>query len=338
MTTPERYPDAAEPADGLRRIVAAISSGEVELDSEDLFAVSRLPHNSAAVVQQQFSDMDAHGRFAVLEHLRRVATDFGGYDFTEIFGTMAADPDASVRSLAVSGLALCETAGATQVLLAVAGSIEEEDAVRREAVTALGAIAMRVELGWASSEGAEDVVDTLRRLVEDIAEDEQIRASALAGVGAISESWVPPLIEDAFDSDSAARHLGAVEAMGRSANESWLSVLEGSIVAEDEDERLAAVRAVGEIGSEEGAPMLLELFNDPTASEELIRGAVAALGQIGGEEALEELEQLRTHPDPVVRETAQSALDSASWMDALDDMSDPGRLGDPGGGRDPVDW
>ena len=89
-------------------------------------------------------------------------------------------------------------------------------------------------------------------------------------------------------------------------------------MAEDDDERLAAVQAIGEIGSEEGTPLLLELFDDPTATEEVVRGAVAALGEIGSEEALEELERLRTHPDPTVRETAQAALESASWMDDLE--------------------
>ncbi len=329
MTASDRHPDVAEPVDGLRRVVAAIASGQVELDPEDLYALSRLRSGSHEIVQLQFSDLDAHGRFAALEHLQRVAMDFGGYDFTEVFGAMTADEDASVRSLAVNGLTLCETAGATQALLAVACSIEEEDSVRGEAVSALGAIALRVELGWASSEGAEHVIDTLRQFVEDVTEDEQIRASALASVGVVSEVWVAGLIEEAFDSDSAARHIGAIEAMGRSADESWLSVLEGSLVAEDDDERLAAAQAIGEIGSEEGASMLLELFNDPTASEELIRGAAVALGEIGGEEALEELERLSTHPDPAVRETAQAALDSESWLSELGDLSS---------GRDAANW
>ena len=133
----------------------------------------------------------------------------------------------------------------------------------------------------------------------------------------------------AFDSDAAALHLGAVQAMGRNADVYWLPVLEGSLVAEDEDERLAAVQAIGEIGSEDGAPMLLELFDDPSASEELIRGAVSALGEIGSEEAVEELQRLRTHPDPTVRETAQSALEEATWLDDMDDLSP---------GKSPLGW
>ncbi len=326
MSSFEGHQDAAEPVDGLRRVVASIASGQIELEPEDLHAVSRLPVGSESTVRERLAEMDAEGRFALIERLRQLAADFAGYDFTEVFGAMTSDDDSTVRTVAVSGLALCETAGATQVLLRVAKSVEEEGGVKQEAVTALGGIAMRVELGWAASEDAGEVVGALRQIAEDEMEDEEIRASALSGVGVVSEAWVASLIEEAFDSDSAARHLGAVEAMGRSADESWLTVLEGSLVAEDEDERLAAVQAIGEIGSEEGAPMLLEVFEDPTATEELIRGAIAALGEIGGEEALEELEELRTHPDPTVRETAQAALDSASLLDDFDDLGPSTRM------------
>lgn len=321
MTQTTGHQDAAEPVDALRRVVGAISSGVIELEPEDLHAVSRLASSSSHVVGEQLGSLESPERFALLERLRQVSAEFGGYDFTVLFSAMLSDDDASVRNVAVSGLAQCETAGATLALLDTLRSDEEEAGVRREAVIALGEVAMRVELGWASSEDAEGVVDALREVAEDPREDEEIRASALSGVGVVSESWVAELIEDAFYSDAAALHLGAVQAMGRSANVIWLPVLEGSLVAEDEDERLAAVQAIGEIGSEDGTPMLLELFDDPSASEDLLRAAVAALGEIGSEEAVEELEQLRTHPDPTVRATAQSALEEATWLDDMDDLS-----------------
>ena len=330
-TTPPQtvHQDAADPLDALRRVVAAMSSGQVELEPEDLHAVSRLPPGSQAAIEERLSILETAGRFALLERLRQVGSEFGGYDFTALFAAMAADADASVRSLAVSGLAWCETAGATAALLAVAGSEEEQGEVRREAVTALGDVAMRLELGWASSEDAGEVVEALRAIAEDAREDEQIRAAAVSGVGVISASWVPALIEEAFDSDAAALHLGAVQAMGRSADLSWLPLLEGSLVAEDDDERLAAVQAIGEIGSEEGVPLLLELFDDASASEELTQAAVGALGEIGSEDAVEELQRLRTHPDPSVRASVQSALQEATWLDALEDL---------GAAQDPFGW
>ncbi len=329
MSESRAYQDAADPVDALSRVILAISSGHVELEPEDLHAVSRLSSASQAVIHEKLSELESSSRFALLERLYQVGSDFGGYDFTVLLSAMTADDDVAIRTLAVSGLATCETAGATTTLLTVAKSEEEDADVRREAVTALGEVAMRLELGWASSEEADEVVEALRAIAEDVREDEQIRASAVSGVGVVTASWVPQLIEDAFESDAAALHLGAVQAMGRSANVLWLPVLEGSLVAEDEDERLAAVQAIGEIGSEDGAPMLLELFDDPSCSEELIQGAVAALGEIGSEDAVEELQRLRTHPDPTVRATAQSALEEATWVDDFEDLS---------AAQDPFGW
>ena len=330
MSEPTAYQDAADPVDAFRRVILAVSSGQVELEPEDLHAVSRLSPASQTTIRERLSELESASRFALLERLREVSADFGGYDFTVLYSAMTTDDDAAVRTLAVSGLATCETAGATATLLTVARSAEEDPDVRREAVTALGEVAMRLELGWASSEAADEVVDALRAIAEDVREDEEIRASAVSGVGVVTASWVPELIEEAFESDAAALHLGAVQAMGRSADVLWLPVLEGSLVAEDEDERIAAVQAIGEIGSEDGAPMLLELFDDPSASEELLQSAVTALGEIGSEEAVEELQQLRTHPDPTVRATAQAALEEASWLDDFDDL---GAAQDPFGLR-----
>lgn len=323
------HQDAAEPIDGLRRVIAAIASAQVELEPEDLHAVSRLSSEASDLVQEKLGALESVSRFAVLERFRQISSEFGGYDFTVVFSAMISDDDVTVRSLAVNGLATCETAGATEALLHVARLEEEDGDVRREAVVALGEVAMRLELGWASSEDAEQVVHALRVIAEDVREDDELRASAVSAVGVVTAPWVPELVEEAFQSDNAALHLGAVQAMGRSADVTWLPVLEGSLVAEDEDERLAAVQAIGEIGSEEGAPMLVELFDDPSASEELIQGAVAALGEIGSEEAVEELQQLRTHPDPTVRATAQAALEEATWLDDLDEL---------GAARDPFGW
>ena len=326
MSESSGYQDAADPIDALRRVVGAISSGQVELEPEDLHAVSRLSAVSEQRVRQQLAALESASRFALLERLHEVGSEFGGYDFTVLFSAMMSDDDASVRTLAVSGLASCETAGATAALLDAARSEEEDEQVRREAVSALGAVALRLELGWAASEAAGEVVDTLRTIVQDVREDESIRALALSGVGVVSEAWVSELIEQAYESDAAALHLGAVQAMGRNADLSWLPLLEGSLLAEDEDEQIAAVQAVGEIGSEDGTTMLFELFDDPSASEELLQAAVAALGEIGGEEAIEELQRLRTHPDPNVRATAQSALQEATSLDdvgGLDAAHDP---------------
>ena len=179
------HQDAAEPMDGLRRVIAAIASARLELEPEDLHAVSRLSPDTIALVRERLAELESVSRFALIERLQRIGSEFGGYDFTVVFSAMLADEDVAVRSLAVSGLATCETAGATAALLAAANSEEEDGDVRREAVTALGEVAMRLELGWAASEGAGQVVDALRMIAEDVREDDELRASAVSAVGVV---------------------------------------------------------------------------------------------------------------------------------------------------------
>lgn len=315
MTTDEgSLSPPPDPSAALRRVIAAIGGGRDDLDPADLHAISGSALDDG-LVRTEFDQLDPSARFAVLDQLRDTAMGPGGYDFTSLFAVALHDDDLPVRALAAGALAVGESPSATAALLESAASSEEDDEVRREAVTALGAIALRLELGWASGEGAETVVETLRVIAQDPREDETVRGAAVAAVGVISEQWVSGLIDDAFYSDSAALHLGAVQAMGRSADLAWLPLLEGSITAEDTDERIAAAQAVGEIGSEDGVPLLVDLFDDPTAEVELIRAAIAALGEIGGGEAVEELERLRTHPTSTVRVAAQEALDAASWLD-----------------------
>ncbi len=317
------YPDAPEPLDALRRTIDAVTSGESEVEPNDLHALARLRHADSEQILVQVQQLEASVRFVLANRLQELGAAFGGYDFTTLFAAMLTDADVSVRAAAVSGLSICETAEATESLLQTARSHEEDLGVRREAVTALGAAALRLELGWASSETADGVADALRAIAEDVREADELRASAVSGVGVVDAAWVAPLIDAAFDSDSAALHLGAVEAMGRSADVAWLPLLEGALIAEDEDEQLAAVQAIGEIGSEDGAPLLLELFDDPTASGELLQAAVMALGEIDSEDALEHLEQLRTHPDPELRAAAQAALEAEDSAERFDGPGSP---------------
>ena len=306
--------DASEPADALARLVQAIDEGRSPLDSEDLRAVSGSRADLEAVARERLDALDASARFALLSHLNEAMGDHLGLEFTAILRAALRDDDAPVRAAAATALGLCETAAATDALLATAGSDEEDDSVRLEAVASLGEVALRYELGWAGSEQADEVVPALRRIAEDAREEAAVRAGAIAGVAAAGADWIAPLLDDAYESAEPELRLGALRGMGRSADEAWIPVLEGAFSAADEDEQMAAVAAAGEIGSEEAVPALVELLSDPETGLDLVRAVAAALGEIGGEEAVEQLGSLRTHPEPEVREAVREALENAEQL------------------------
>ncbi len=325
--------DISDPIDALKRLIEAVEEQRYPLDREDLHAVSGLRPELEAQIRGCLDPLDDSGQFALLGALQEAMVDSGGLEFTAVFSASLQDGDLPVRGLAAAGLASCETPEATAALLTAARSTEEDDIVRAEAVTALGEVALRVELGWAASEDAGGVVGALRTIAEDVREESELRGAAIAAAAVAHEDWAAALIDEAYASDEEALRLGAIQGMGRNADPIWLPQLEAALFADRVEERSAAAAAAGELGLEDGVPMLLDLLDEDLSEIEVVVAAVRALGAIGGEEAMERLAELRTHPDEQVRETAHEALEDAALLDESPpgmegDFSEQSRLGD----------
>jgi HEAT repeat protein len=80
--------------------------------------------------------------------------------------------------------------------------------------------------------------------------------------------------------------------------------------------RFEAVRACGELESEEAVPRLIELIRDEDTQIQL--AAIEALGRIGGQQAKKTLQDCMEDEDEVITEAAQDALDELQfWEDPL---------------------
>jgi HEAT repeat protein len=146
------------------------------------------------------------------------------------------------------------------------------------------------------------------RLQEVVADDNQaprVRTSALAALGYFSDAVIGELLARAF-ADPTLR-LGAVRAMGRTADPRWTEQLIPVLGSEDPDEREEAARALGEVEDERAVGPLSELVDDPVTDVRI--AVIQALGQIGGEEAREALLYLAEAPDDDIRQAAEAALD-----------------------------
>ena len=157
------------------------------------------------------------------------------------------------------------------------------------------------------------VIDGLHSIAENSAEETVVRAAALASVAVIDEPWVRGLIFDFFEADDDIQRIGAIQAMGRTADAYWIPTLENSMAAMDDDERITAAVAAGEIADEDALPALSELLEDE--SLDVLVAAIGAIGEIGGPEAAEQLERVSTHPDGSVRAVVQDALETAVFTD-----------------------
>jgi HEAT repeat protein len=72
--------------------------------------------------------------------------------------------------------------------------------------------------------------------------------------------------------------------------------------------RRAAAVSLGQIGSREAVPVLIETLSDARAPYDVRREAARALGLIGDPAAVPALRSVLAHPDPYLSEIAFEAL------------------------------
>lgn len=199
-----------------------------------------------------------------------------------------ADPDVSVRSGAAWALGVIGDSRATQALI---NSLADETAeVRRKAAWALGEI------------GDPGAVEALIHSLKD--EDEDVRRVSLLvleklGWKPSEELEVRQLIAD--------RQWDRLAGMGDVAVESLIEALGTG----DDETRIKAAWALGEIGDGRALEPLLYALNDAEAG--VREKAAWALGKLGDEKAVEGLLRAAEDEDEKVRSAASQALENLGW-------------------------
>ena len=94
-------------------------------------------------------------------------------------------------------------------------------------------------------EDAETLAATLRDVIEDIEESDEVRGRALEALGAFSDESTGELISEQYEIGSHRMRLAALRAMGRSASEGWLEVLIYHFDDEDSEVRAVSAEAAG---------------------------------------------------------------------------------------------
>jgi HEAT repeat protein len=186
--------------------------------------------------------------------------------------------------------------------------------VRRESAISLGRYALAGELGYLSERDLDAVRSVLIESTEDEDEDVRVRARAIEALGALSGEETENLIESIYHEDSMWLKVGAVDAMGRSCNESWLPVVLQEMENRAPEMRHAAAFAAGEIGEEEAVPRLKRMaIEDPDREVQL--AAINALGEIGGNQARVALKSVLYEGDDALREAVEEAMTTIAFED-----------------------
>ena len=294
------------------RALTRLAAGDLELSKDEQIALSALDRENCDRFIAIFARLASDDRLSLLQLLTSLEDGAPLADFSAISLAAIADEEPTVRATAVAALGDYEATDTIEPLLVLARD-DPHEGVRGEAVVALGSAALRAEFGQLNDRLRSRLVEGLHAIALDVAEESLVRASALASVAVIDEPWVRDLIFDFFGEGDDVLRLGAIQAMGRTADLYWLPTLENSMTVMDDDERIAAAVATGEIGDEDAVPALAELLDDE--SLEVVLATIEALGGIGGPDGAEQLERVSTHPDHEVRLAVQAAVETAAFAD-----------------------
>jgi HEAT repeat protein len=291
-----------------------LADSEKRLTSQQLISFGDLSPDERREFADAWRDVETSRRLRILSDLTDLAEDNVELNFDAVFKVALEDEDSEVRVAAIQGLYEYEGADLIPKLSMLLR--EDPDAeVRRESAVALGRYALAAEFDRLDAEDARAVREVLTESVEDLEEDDIVRARSIEALGALSGEDTQNLIESVYEEgDNLWLRVGAVDAMGRSANEFWLPTVIKELDNPAPQMRHAAAFAAGSIGDEMAVDPLLEMAaNDPDT--EVQRVAIAALGEIGGNRARVALRNLLYTGDDDLRDDIQEALRNLEFGD-----------------------
>jgi HEAT repeat protein len=258
-------------------------------------------------------------RRIVVRHLADITEENYLVDFSDVFAFCLEDGTAAVRMASLDGLWDTERVTLIDPILRMMQS-DPHIKVRSLAAATLGHFILMAEWGQIPAESVEPAINALVETAEDEEIAPQIRRAALESLGAAPHPRVPELIEKAYDGADLDMQLSALFAMGRSADRRWLPIVLDEMSSPVDEMRLEAARASGGIGHSDAVPELAELALSDDLEVRL--AAVTALGQIGSDRAGEVLQGLAEDPDAAeMHDAVDEALEELSWLGGGVDLS-----------------
>ena len=249
--------------------------------------------------------LNIEARRAIITRMFETSEDSFELDFQDLFRHCLADPDATVRCYAVEGLWEDERTDLISHLLRLVVHDPDND-VRAAAATSLGRFLYLAECEELAPRYAQNIRDTLERIILDHSEPISVSRRALESLAHVSDERIRGLIDWAYEQGDELLRVSAVFAMGRSAESTWSDVVLQELESGSPDIRYEAARACGEIQIQRAVEPLIALTD--TRDRDIQMVAIWSLGQIGGDRARQVLEQLAASTDDDLAEAASEAL------------------------------
>lgn len=272
----------------------------------EYFALSDLTRLQAEVVRRAWPTLAPETRRNVLEILLEGAETYLDIDLNVFLVTILDDAEADVRQLVLETLA--ESEPTPEMLGPIIQRLQrdEDDDVRAAAAAALGYYVLAGELDELDAALAMRAEESLVAVLTDPAEAILVQRRALESIAYSGEIGVRQFIEDAYYAPYEELRLGALVAMGRSADIRWRKLVRAELGNPSAAMRAEAAVACGELEAKTALSDLLTLLED---DESIVRlAAIFALGRLGGKPARRALAEIAAS-DVEEAEAAELALE-----------------------------
>jgi len=302
-----------EQADFARALVSITEQGALSQPEVDTLSV--LDGADLARFTDVWAALPAGARARLIRVLHDTAETRLRLDFSALNHLALEDAEPQVRLAGVQSAIEDRSRALLEKLLELVSSDPSLE-VRFAAAEDLARFTLLGELEDLDPETTGELKRRLLNVVRDPNQAAPVRGSALAALGYFSDVDSAKVVAAGF-SDPVLR-LGAVRAMGRTADPRWTDRLMPVLGSDDPQLRLEAARALGELEDERAATPLVELLEDPEPDVQL--AVIQALGQIGGEDAREALLFLAEAAEDQLRVAADKALEEieAAESDPMD--------------------
>jgi len=256
--------------------------------------------------------VDEERRATIVGHMAEIAEENTLVDFTPIFTYLLDDSYAAVRQGALDGVWDAIDPALIRPIINLLQT-DPSVVVRAAAARALAHYVLLAEWGQIAPGVVTPIVDALLAEYEQPKANEEVKRAALEALASANHPRVPELIRNAYEDGSNEMQLSALFAMGLNADDRWLSIVSDEMESPSADFRAEAARAAGAIGNPEAIDGLEQLLHDEDV--EVAIAAVYALGQIGSERATELLNRLADDPAyEDLYDAIDEALEEMDWM------------------------
>jgi HEAT repeat protein len=298
-------------------VLTALFSGD-EPPIHLLYRLSDLSDADFARLKKEWASVSVDRRAALARHMADIAESNYLVDFAPVFALMFADEAPAVRIAALDGVWDSED---TKLIRPITDLLQNDAdvGVRAAAARALAHYVLLAEWGQINNVHTAPVVDALLAEYDKPRTAPEVRRATLEAVSPAGHPRIAELITDAYEDGTDELQLSAIFAMGNTADNRWLPILEQELASPSPDFRAEAARACGMIGDQSSIDVLEQVLADEDI--EVGMAAIYALGQIGGDQAHAILSALADDPDyEEYYDAIDEALEEMEWLEGELDM------------------